>query len=211
MTKPVIVAMSYPADCLKDWSSKNCRMLASSGASDYLKRILTGKVGRRNGGRRFFGEAYVAAQIDHRHGYYASFKWLTNSRFCDDRPFPKGPTKEFKEKFRAALLKHFGERQLKRLAKRARDVENATGVQPVAPDLWLIDRHGNHRFIEVKLPGDRIHPEQLKGMALIASCLRANTRLTVEIVELRPEDRRTSHAFSTAPNLMDGPKKRSPP
>jgi hypothetical protein len=50
------------------------------------------------------------------------------------------------------------------------------------------DRQDNHRFIEVKLPGDRVHAHQLKGMALIATCLRAKGRVSVKIAELRPEE-----------------------
>ena len=60
------------------------------------------------------------------------------------------------------------------------------GKKPVPPDLWLIDAHANHRFIEVKLPGDKIKPHQLAGLALIASCLSAPTPISVEIVELVP-------------------------
>jgi hypothetical protein len=42
------------------------------------------------------------------------------------------------------------------LQENARALEIQTGIKPVPPDLWLIDRQGNHRFIEVKLPGDRL-------------------------------------------------------
>jgi hypothetical protein len=187
MAKQVMLPMSYPPDLLKEWSMKHCRMLTASGACDYLKAILSGKVARRCGGRRFFGEAYVAAQVKHQSGYYGSFKWLTNARFSNDRPFRKGPTRTFQEELRTALLKHFGKRQLDRLRERAREFETRSGVRPVAPDLWLIDRQGNHRFIEVKLPGDRIRPAQRAGLALIKSCLRTKTRLSIEVVDLKPE------------------------
>lgn len=179
--------MLYPAHCLRDWRRNDCRILTSSEASEYLKGIIAIKVKRRPRGRRFFGEAYVATQVRHRHGYYGSFKWLTNSRFLDDRPFPSGPTKPYQEELRKALLRHFGKGQLERLQKRAHKATRVVGVRPVAPDLWLIDSRGNHRFIEVKLPGDRIHPHQLAGMYLIASCLRTKGRLSVEIIELRPQ------------------------
>lgn len=188
MSKPKIRPMSYPPNRLRDWRRKDCRLLSSSQACDYLKEILADKVARRDGGRRFFGEAYVATQIQHQTGYYGSFKWLTNARFSDDRPFPNGPTKRFQEDLRRALLEHFGRRQLEMLRKRANAVHKATGLRPVAPDLWLIDREGNHRFIEVKLPGDRIRPQQLTGLDLIKSCLHAKTQVSVEIVELKPDD-----------------------
>jgi hypothetical protein len=199
MRKPVVLPLSYPPDYLTEWSRKDCRMLTSSKACDYLKDILTAKVFRRGGGRRFFGEAYVAANIKHRSGYYGSFKWLTNPRFSSDRPFPEGSTRIFQEELRTALWKHFGRRQLEKLRERARDLENTTGVRPVAPDLWLVDRQGNHRFIEVKLPGDRVRPSQLAGMALIKSCLCTKARLSVEVADLQPE--RTSADVAKASKL----------
>ena len=187
MPRPLVTSMSYSTVYLRDWCRKDCRMLLSSAASESLKAILVGKAGRRKAGRRFFGEAYAAAHIEHRDGYYGSFKWLTNPRYADDRPFPKGLTERFKHALRTALWDHFGIEQLERLHRRAKAVEKATGIRPVAPDLWLIDREGNHRFIEVKLPGDRIRPQQIQGMRLIALCLRPTGRLTVELLELRPK------------------------
>jgi hypothetical protein len=187
--------MTYPNDRLKEWSQGDCRMLTSSGASNYLKKIVARKVARRGGGRRFFGEAYVATKITHIEGFYGSFKWLTNARFSDDRPFPDGPTKGFKERLRKALMKHFTKGQLKALRERARKFKKETGVRPVAPDLWLVDRRGNHRFIEVKLEGDLVRRPQLAGLALIASCLHPKTRLSVEIVELHPDHKEHQQRF----------------
>jgi hypothetical protein len=199
MPEPLIVPMFYPPNSLRNWGKKDYSMLTSSTASDYLKAILFDKVTKRCNGRRFFGEAYVAAKIEHRHGYYGSFKWVTNPRFSNYRPFPKGPTKQYKEELRTALFKHFGKRQIEKLQRHAMDITNATGVRPVATDLWLVDRQGNHRFIEVKLPNDRVRPQQLKGMYLISSCLRVNTQLSVEIVELRPEHELTSQKHTKNP------------
>lgn len=187
------IRMSYPAECLAAWRQKDCRILITSDACDYIKAILTSKVYQRSGGRRFFGEAYVATQIKHQEGFYGSFKWLTNTRFSQDRPFPNGPMKKFKEELRGALLKYFGKKQLDRLHNRAHTVAGQTGNKPVPPDLWLIDQKGNHRFIEVKLPGDRIHPAQRVGMALIKSCLHPRARLLVEVVELCPEPASGTH------------------
>jgi len=59
------------------------------------------------------------------------------------------------------------------------------GKAPAPPDLWLIDKE-TLRFIEVKLPGDRIKPHQLAGLALIGSCLQATRRVSTEIVEVNP-------------------------
>jgi hypothetical protein len=107
-------------------------MLTSSGASNYLKKIVAMKVARSGGGRRFFGEAYVATKITHIEGFYGSFKWLTNARFSDDRPFPDGPTKGFKEQLRKALMKHFTKGQLKALRGRARKFKKRPGGRRIS-------------------------------------------------------------------------------
>jgi len=54
------------------------------------------------------------------------------------------------------------------------------GKRPMPPDLWLVV-DGVHRFIEVKLPGDNLRPEQIAGLALIAACLRGDTGLDVAL------------------------------
>jgi hypothetical protein len=55
--------------------------------------------------------------------------------------------------------------------------------------LWLIDKDGNHRFIEVKLPTDWVKPHQLAGLAAISCCLvaKAGKNVAVEVFELSPE------------------------
>ena len=195
MPKLVITSLTYPQRRLEDWKKGNHRMLTSSGASAYLKKIVAMKVARRGGGRRFFGEAYVATRITHQEGFYGSFKWLTNARFSDGRPFPAGRTKRLKDQLRKVLTKHFTEEGLQVLRERARRFKKETGVRPVPPDLWLVDRRGNHRFIEVKLEGDRIRRAQLAGLALIASCLHAKARISVEIVELHPDHQEHQQTF----------------
>src|SRR5262245_1237918 len=134
--------MIYEPALIDAWGRRDCAMLESSAASDFLKEILVSKVERRGGGRRFFGEAYVATCVRHRHGYYGSFKWLTNARFLDDLPFPNTPTKRFQEEPRRALMKHFGRHQLEKLQNASKAVERRNRIRPVPPDLWLIDRHG---------------------------------------------------------------------
>jgi hypothetical protein len=57
------------------------------------------------------------------------------------------------------------------------------GRKPVGPDLWLTTPR-QHRFIEVKLPGDRVGRHQLLGLALIATFLRSDRSKSVEIVNL---------------------------
>jgi hypothetical protein len=73
------------------------------------------------------------------------------------------------------------------LAKACR--KDLDGKAPTAPDLWIIDKRGRHRFIEVKLPGDSIAPHQLAGMAAIASVLSGSRKVSVELVELHDEER----------------------
>jgi len=54
----------------------------------------------------------------------------------------------------------------------------------VAPDLWLIEPSGNHRFIEVKLARDEVSESQLAGLAVIAASLRGKSSVSVELIEL---------------------------
>ncbi len=140
-------AMSYKDTLLQNWKGGIYEMLKSSRASEYLTQILPEKSDKRKGTRRFSGEAYVATKIPHRYGYYGSFKWLTNPTFVNDRKFPEGPAQKYQEKFREALGKHFTKTQLKKLQKRAKRLKRLNGKEPVPPDLWLIDAHGNHRFM----------------------------------------------------------------
>ena len=201
----VISQMSYPVALFQAWAKKDYAMLAQSAASVYLKETLPDKARRKTEGREnswFFGEAFVAAHAEHEHGYYSSFKWLTNPRFIDDGDFPEGRTKEHHKEFRDALWRHFGHEQLKTLQKKAGELERMKGVRPVPPDLWLIDKEGNHRFIEVKLPADWVKPRQFAGLAVIACCLRAKTRISVEIIELHSDEMTFSEfcdALSGAP------------
>jgi hypothetical protein len=179
--------LTFEQALLDAWNS-NSQMLDSSNASEYLKAILTAKVGARPGTRRFFGEAFVSTRIEHQEGYYGSFQWLTNPVFASDGPFPDGPTKKFKEQYRSALKKHFGPDQLLEVMKNAATLEGLYGITPAAPDLWLVDRAGNHRFIEVKLPGDWIKEHQLAGLAVIGRTLHSDKQLSVEVFDLRPND-----------------------
>lgn len=183
MSKLRAFSMPYPDALLQKWKNGKYGMLTSSKASDYLKGILVDKAKERRGTRRFFGESYVATKVSHRDGFYGSFKWLTNSRFVGGGRFGQGPTEQYKDRFRKALRDNFTKKQLRDLQQKANRLR---GRKPVPPDLWLIDRKGNHRFIEVKLPGDRLGSHQLAGLALIAHCLRgrSNARVSVEIVEL---------------------------
>ena len=108
-------------------------------------------------------------------------KWLTNRRFAAAKEV-KDPDHE---RLRMALHGHFGEHRLRKLqeavavlARKCR--KQLAGKAPTAPDLWLVDKRGKHRFIEVKLPGDSVAPHQFAGMAAIASILGPGHRVSVD-------------------------------
>jgi hypothetical protein len=195
-----IAQMTYPRESELGWK-KSGAMLASSQASKYLKEILTGKVSRRGGGtRRFFGEAYVATQIAHAEGYYGSFQWLTSPMFLGDRPFPQGLTKDFQQQYRSALQRHFAD-ELDLLQRNARKLAKSTRVRPAAPDLWLVESSGHHRFLEVKLPHDQVSDSQIAGLAVIAKSFGPSKNVSVEIVELHPD---RESRFAEFIRLLDG-------
>ncbi|MGE3345211.1 MAG: VRR-NUC domain-containing protein [Vicinamibacterales bacterium] len=162
--------------------------------SKHLRNILELKAATRSKTTtRFFGEAFVASTTPHVEGYYGSFKWLKNQRFASTAPFPRGRSHVFQRALREALHRHFSRERIAALQAATRELNRTCkrelgGVYPTAPDLWLMDESGHHRFIEVKLPGDSIAPHQLAGLALITSCLGGVRPVSTEIVELNPGD-----------------------
>lgn len=181
-----VTAMTYPASLAEVWP-RSRHFLERSKASSYIKEILSDKIARRGGrGRRFFGEAFVASAIRHRHGYYGSFKWLTNSKFLGSGSFGSGPTARYRAEYRQALQTHF-KAGLARAQALAADVRRRTGITPQVPDLWLIERSGRHHFIEIKLQGDRVRKGQLEGLAVIAAALAARAEVSVEVIYLVPD------------------------
>jgi hypothetical protein len=129
-------------------------------------------------GRRFFGEAHVAATERHLEGWYGSFKWLTSSKWCGTENLGD----RYQAQFRDALQRHFPElSEFQDMA--AASTRLSLGRKPVGPDLWLTTAQ-KHRFIEVKLPGDDIRTDQLFGLALIALFLRSDRPVSVEIIHL---------------------------
>lgn len=189
MGKLITSRLTYQQAVLDAWIACPSEFLAQSSACPQITGIIGHKVGKR-AGTWFFGEAFVANEFRHDIGFYGSFKWLTNPRFVDARPFLPGHTKKYQEALREALWQHFGRDQLERLQNITRTFCKKhrlalKGKEPAPPDLWLIDKE-NLRFIEVKLPGDWIKPHQLAGLALIGSCLQATRRVSTEIVEVNP-------------------------
>ena len=88
--------------------------------------------------------------------------------------------------FKQALRTHFS--RLAELQARARTLsERSGGPTPVAPDLWLLV-NGEHRFIEVKLPGDRRRAPQYAGLALLAAHLPSARPIAVSVITLESSE-----------------------
>ncbi len=171
-----IHADSFSEDELQAWRKGDYSLV--KGCSRLLKRRLRDKACARPG-RRFFGESKVLATHPYEEAWYGSFKWLTSSRWSGDQKLAD----RYQVGFRDALKDHFHE-----LAEFQQTVALSMrrfgGDRPVGPDLWLITPK-EHRFIEVKLPGDRLARHQLVGLALIAVFLRADRGpVSVEVVNL---------------------------
>ncbi len=152
-------------------------MLAGLPPSSFIRRILEEKVrNRKRIGRRFFGEAFVATNIAHEQGWYGSFKWLTSW------PIRSG---SYAGEYRAALSGTFP--FVIDLPTKAFELSRLLeGKNPVPPDLWLVV-NGEHRFIEVKMPGDVLRPTQVAGLALIATCLSRKNDVSVWVYNLYPD------------------------
>ena len=164
----------------KQWTRGNYEMLTTSGASPFLKQVLVEKA--RVVPNKFFGEAFVASHVNHDEGYYSSFKWLTSATWTDKSKKQSARAAEFKQ----ALRTHFP--RLAELQARARTLsERLGGPKPVAPDLWLLV-NGEHRFIEVKLPGDRLRAPQYAGLALLAAHLPSALPIAVSVVTLESSE-----------------------
>ena len=164
----------------EQWTRGNRKMLTTSGASPFLKQVLVEKARVRP--NRFFGEAFVASHVSHDEGYYCSFKWLTSATWTDRSRPRSARAAEFKQ----ALRTHFP--RLAELQARARTLgERSGGPTPVAPDLWLLV-NGEHRFIEVKLPGDRLRAPQYAGLALLAAHLPSARPIAVSVITLESSE-----------------------
>jgi hypothetical protein len=117
-------------------------------------------------------------------GWYNSFKWLTSKKWITG----DGLEDEFEKPFYEALMKYIGKDILKDLQKRAkRLVEGGANIKPVAPDLWLITKDGQFKFIESKLPGDTINRRQIAGMALIKKYVEIKSPVSVILISLYPK------------------------
>jgi hypothetical protein len=181
----------YDPVALESWTRRRRNALSFPPRIEGFRRLLRRKArGREKKTPRFFGEAFIAVQSKCHEAYYGSFKWLTNPRFAKDQELANPD----QERLRAALHRHFTRKRIEKLQRvvegLSRSCRKDLGKRrPTAPDLWLVDRHGRHRFIEVKLPGDSAAPHQLAGMAAIAFVLRGPKVVSVEVIHLDDDDR----------------------
>ena len=192
--------LPYPEALLEAWKTGDYSMLINSNASDYIKEILIFKSKTRPG-RRFFGEAYIASRIEMKEGWYNSFKWLTADKWVSGA----GLDAKFEKPFYNALMEHIGADALSSLQKNSnnfynrhkeRFMDDKKCKKPVAPDLWLIDKERNFRFIESKLPGDAVGSHQIEGLALISRYLRVSVPVSVSIMHVYPENINPDDLFS---------------
>ena len=161
-------------------------MLTSASVPPYCKQIIIQKAKIRSG-RRFFGEAFVLALMaeEIKDGFYNSYKWLTAEKWLTG----KGLRSDFEKLFYESLIRYIGTKHLKTLQNSAkRNTAKSGGGKPVASDLMLIGENGKLQFIEVKLPGDRIRPNQLIGLGILKTYEKLKT--DVRIIYLFPEGKR---------------------
>jgi hypothetical protein len=203
MARLTVTRRRYDVTSLRGWAKRQRNVLSFPPSSEDFAKFLRRKVRSREARtRRFFGEAFVASKTPHRAVFYASFKWLTNPRFAGSAVLLDPE----QERFRAALHKHFTGRIEKlqsvanALAKTCR--KDLEGIAPTAPDLWIIDKRGRHRFIEVKLPGDSVAPHQLAGMAAIVSVLSGPQKVSVEVIQLHDEERMFKDFWRAAREIL---------
>lgn len=177
--------INYPKPLLKAWEEEDYSFLIESRASKYIKDILVCKAKKRPG-RRFFGEAYIASRIEMKDGWYSSFKWLTSPKWLTGDGLGSSQEASFFE----ALMEYIGPEMILKLQEKAKVYGKGTeggSTKPAAPDLWLIGKDGDFRFIESKMPWDTIRPSQVAGLKLIKKYLRANAPVRVSIINLHPE------------------------
>jgi hypothetical protein len=201
-------ALTYPVSVFNGWVSGNYCVLSKSNASEYIKAILVHKAKRRPG-RRFFGEAFIASKIAMADGWYSSYKWLTSEKWITG----KGMEAKFQKPFYEALKKYIGLNVIANIQNQAealyrkhkkKFMKGGKYRKPVAPDLWLIGKEGKFRFIESKLPGDKISFSQIAGLALIKKYVGGE----VSIINLYPKgskpQNQTDHSalFSEIYNLL---------
>lgn len=181
---------SFDREQLLAWTARRRDAIAFTGSAADIGRLLRRKArGRSVKTHRFFGEAFVVGRGGFQDAHYGSFKWLTNRRFADTKEL----SSPAEERLRKALHKHFTAEGITELQDAVSEVSFRfkrllKGKTPTAPDLWLIGAGSRHRFIEVKLPGDKPAPHQLAGMAAISVVLGRRRRVSVEVLYLNNDE-----------------------
>ncbi len=176
--------MPYPESLLTKWQLGDYSMIIKSDVSEYIRRIIVQKAKTRPG-RRFFGEAFVAVSFSSKikDGFYCSYKWMTVEKWYTS----KGLKPEFEKPFYDGLHKYIGTENLKEIQKRSNKYRKGhDGIRPVASDLILIGNTGRLMFLEIKLPGDTIRPNQIPGLAILKSF--EPLKPDVSIISLYPEN-----------------------
>ena len=134
---------------------------------------------------RFFGKAFSAVSMstENKDGFYNSYKWLTEKKWIPG----KGLKPKFEKPFYDGLHKYIGTENLKEIHKRSNKYRAShDGNKPIASDLILIGNNGKLMFLEIKLPGDTIRPNQIPGLAILKSFEPLNA--DVSIISLYPEN-----------------------
>jgi hypothetical protein len=171
--------LPFPQRTLDRWQDGHYDdVLGRLEPGSFIRRVLVEKLKRRPPSRRFFGEAFVVAELKPQSAWYGSFKWLTS--------WPTTSASSFGTEYRTALKAAFPE--VSGLSPRALSLcQHLGGKKPVPPDLWLV-LNGQHHFIEVKLPGDTVRPTQLAGLAAIATWLAPRGDVIVSVYDLYAEE-----------------------
>ena len=190
--------MEYDYKLMDLWKNKrDYSILIDSDVSDFIKRILLDKVKTRT--NRFFGEAYVAAQIPMTQGWYSSYRWLNwkgreGGLWITGEGLKQGEneSRNYKKMFyNQFILEIVGVENLLYLHEHSKIFQNRdpkTKKYPKAPDLSIIDKKGNLILIEVKLPNDNFDPLQEIGLKMIKKYLKTknNNPIFVKKVKLIP-------------------------
>ena len=101
--------MSFPPEFMKRWRNGDYSLLISANIPPFIKQIIVHKAKVRPG-RRFFGEAFVAASFSSniKDGFYCSYKWMTAKKWYTG----KGLKPEFEKPFYDGLHKYIGTENL---------------------------------------------------------------------------------------------------
>ncbi len=170
----------YRKALLEAWINGDYSMLTSSTSSDYIKKIIVRKAKKRPG-TRFFGESFVSSLLYKKmnEGWYSSYQWLTSDQWLTG----KSLTSRFEKLFYEALHTHLGTDPLTKIQNNSKNFLYKNKIKPRAPDLWLIDKSGEHHFIECKKGSDKIHCGQIESLAIIKKYLKC----LIRIINLYPE------------------------